>query len=115
MSVRLRVLVLLVAAIVGWSVKPARSFTTEQATAGRAAYEQKCATCHGANLRQLPEALLAGREFTAKWGSRRASELIAYMRSTMPPGNPGGLPEATYVTIAAYLLQVNGAARTGAR
>jgi alcohol dehydrogenase (cytochrome c) len=112
-SVRLRVLVLLVAAIAGWSVKPARSFTTEQATAGRAAYEQQCSTCHGANLRQLPEALLAGREFTAKWGSRPASELIVYLRSAMPPTNPGGLPEATYVNLAAYLLQVNGGSADG--
>jgi Cytochrome C oxidase, cbb3-type, subunit III len=105
--------VLLVAAIVGWSVTPTRSFTTEQATAGRAAYEQQCASCHGANLRQLPEALLAGREFTAKWDSRPASELIAYMRSAMPPTTAGRLPESTYVDIAAYLLQVNGGIADG--
>jgi alcohol dehydrogenase (cytochrome c) len=112
-SVRLRVLMLLVIAIVGWHVKPARSFTAEQATAGRAAYEQECASCHGANLRQLPEALLAGREFTAKWESRPASELIALIRATMPPTNAGGLPEATYVNIAAYLLQANGGSADG--
>jgi alcohol dehydrogenase (cytochrome c) len=112
-SVRVRVLVLIVAAIVGWSVKPARSFTPEQATAGRAAYEQQCSSCHGANLRQLPEALLAGREFTTKWESRPAGELIAYMRSAMPPTNAGGLPEATYVNIAAYLLQANGGIADG--
>jgi alcohol dehydrogenase (cytochrome c) len=111
--VRLRILVLLVAAIVAWHVKPARSFTTEQAAAGRAAFEQQCSTCHGTNLRQLPEALLSGREFTAKWGSRPASELIASIRSTMPPTNPGGLPEAAYVNIAAYLLQANGASADG--
>ncbi len=109
MSVRVRVLVLLVAVLVGWHVRPARSSTAEQADAGRGAYQQQCASCHGAGLRQLPEALLAGREFTAKWESRPASELIAYMRSAMPPASPGGLPEATYVNIAAYLLQVNGA------
>ena len=42
--------------------------------AGRVAYEQNCSTCHGTNLRQLPEALLAGREFVAKWGGRGANE-----------------------------------------
>jgi alcohol dehydrogenase (cytochrome c) len=105
--------VLFVVAMAWWYVKPARSFTTEQATAGRAAYEQQCSTCHGATLRQLPEALLAGREFTAKWGSRPASDLIAYMRSAMPPANPGGLPEATYVNLAAYLLQFNGGSADG--
>src|SRR6185503_19922525 len=113
MKVRFRVLALLVAAMVGWYVKPTRSFTTEQATAGRAAYEQQCSSCHGANQRQLPEALLAGREFTAKWGSRPASELITYIRSAMPPTSPGSLPEATYVNLAAYLLQVNGGSADG--
>jgi alcohol dehydrogenase (cytochrome c) len=107
------VLLLLVLVMVGWYVKPARSFTAEQATAGRAAYEQQCASCHGANLRQLPEALLAGREFVAKWEGRPASELIASVRATMPPTNPGGLLEATYVNIAAYLLQANGGTADG--
>ncbi|HEX5111079.1 MAG TPA: PQQ-binding-like beta-propeller repeat protein [Vicinamibacterales bacterium] len=113
MKARLRIVALLAAAMVGWFAKPMRSFTAEQATAGRAAYEQQCASCHGANQRQLPEALLAGREFTAKWGSRPASELIAYMRTAMPPASPGSLPEAAYVNIAAYLLQVNGASADG--
>src|SRR5262245_20892142 len=113
MKGRLGVLALLVAAMVGWYVRPARSFTTEQATAGRATYEQQCSSCHGANQRQLPEALLAGREFTAKWGGRPASELIAYMRSAMPLASPGSLPEAAYVNVAAYLLQVNGGSADG--
>ena len=93
MRARMRVLLPLVIILVAWCVQSTSSFTTEQASAGRTAYEQNCATCHGANLRQLPDALLAGREFAAKWGSRRTDELVAQMRSTMPPGNPGGLPE----------------------
>src|SRR5690606_15563196 len=68
---------------------------------------------HGANLRQLPEAPLAGREFIAKWESRPVGELIAYMRATMPPTSPGGLPEATYADIAAHLLQTNGGVADG--
>jgi alcohol dehydrogenase (cytochrome c) len=87
---------------------PALSFTVEQATAGRAAYEQACATCHGANLRQLPNALLAGPEFLARWGNRGTNELIAQARSTMPPESPGGLPSETYSSIVAYLFEANG-------
>ena len=87
---------------------PALGFTTEQAAAGRTAYEQTCATCHGPNLRLLPNALLAGPEFVGRWGNRTTSDLIAQARSTMPPENPGGLPAETYADIVAYLLQTNG-------
>ena len=38
---------------------PALSFTSQQAAAGRATFEQSCAACHGANLRQLPGSVLA--------------------------------------------------------
>jgi alcohol dehydrogenase (cytochrome c) len=86
----------------------ALAFTSEQATAGRVAYEQTCATCHGANLRLLPNALLAGNEFVGRWGNRATNDLIAQARSTMPPDNPGGLPAETYASIVAYLLQANG-------
>jgi len=89
---------------------PALAFTAEQAAEGRAAFEQICANCHGVNLRQLPNALLAGAEFVGRWGNRATSDLILQARSTMPPDNPGGLPAETYTNIVAYLLQSNGAA-----
>jgi alcohol dehydrogenase (cytochrome c) len=102
---------------------PALAFTPEQAAAGRMAYEQNCVVCHGANLRQLPGAVLAGPEFVAKWGERRTDELLAQARATMPPDRPGALSEDTYVGLIAYLLQSNGgtanaaplSAATGAR
>jgi mono/diheme cytochrome c family protein len=88
------------------------AFTAEQAAAGRAAFEQSCAMCHGQNLRQLPNALLAGTEFVGRWGNRATSDLVAQARSTMPPDNPGGLPADPYANIVAYLLQMNGGAAT---
>ena len=98
-------------AIVAASQAPgALAFTAEQAAAGRAAYEQTCANCHGPTLRQLPNALLAGTEFVGRWGNRATSDLIAQARSTMPPDNPGGLPAETYANVVAYLLQANGGA-----
>ena len=87
---------------------PAQAFTAEQAAAGRVAFERACATCHGASLRQLPNALLAGPEFLARWGNRGTNELIAETRSTMPPNDPGGLDADEYTNIVAYLLQENG-------
>jgi alcohol dehydrogenase (cytochrome c) len=83
--------------------------TEEQATAGSDAFTQYCSTCHGANLRQLPDALLAGREFVAKWGDRGVGELVEQIGATMPPENPGGLSPATYVEIASFVLLANGA------
>jgi alcohol dehydrogenase (cytochrome c) len=93
---------------------PCSAFTVEQAAAGRTSYEQSCATCHGASLRQLPNALLAGPEFVARWGNRPTRDLILQTRSTMPPDNPGGLPADAYVSIVAYLLEANGGAASAA-
>src|SRR5262245_35868995 len=93
-------------------VSCAFAFTSEQAAAGRAAFEQTCAMCHGQNLRQLPNAQLAGTEFVGRWGSRATSDLVTQARSTMPPDNPGGLPPETYTNIVAYLLQMNGGTAT---
>jgi alcohol dehydrogenase (cytochrome c) len=90
------------------SVTTAWSFTADQAAAGGAAYAQHCQTCHGTSLRQLPDALIAGREFVAKWGSRATNALIEQIRTSMPPDNPGGLPEDTYLAITAFVLQANG-------
>jgi alcohol dehydrogenase (cytochrome c) len=87
----------------------ALAFTEAQVAAGQATYEQVCTTCHGPNLRQLPDALLAGREFIAKWGNMAASELVERV-ATMPPDNPGGLTPEAYVNVAAFLLLANGGA-----
>ncbi|WP_428096488.1 pyrroloquinoline quinone-dependent dehydrogenase [Candidatus Rariloculus sp.] len=87
---------------------PVFSFTEDQAAAGNAAYAQYCSSCHGATLRQLPDALLLGREFVAKWRTRAASELIAQTRTTMPPDDPDGLSEDAYLDIVAFLLRANG-------
>jgi alcohol dehydrogenase (cytochrome c) len=91
----------------------AAAYTDEQAAAGSAAYREHCAVCHGPNLRQLPEALIAGREFVAKWGNRGANELVEQISLSMPPTNPGGLPPETYLDLVAFLLQANGGAADG--
>jgi alcohol dehydrogenase (cytochrome c) len=96
------------ATLVGLHAPAALAFTVEQAAAGRAAYEETCATCHGPTLRQLPNALLAGPEFVGRWGNRTTADLITQARSTMPPDNPGGLPAEAYSNIVAFLLQSNG-------
>jgi alcohol dehydrogenase (cytochrome c) len=86
--------------------QPFGPFTIEQANAGRTAYETTCAGCHGANLAGPPA--LAGGQFRAGWGGRTTRDLLTAIQS-MPPEQPGGLPEATYLNIAAYILMTNGA------
>jgi len=83
-------------------------FTAEQATAGRVAYEANCAACHGSDLAGAPP--LAGEGFIGGWSTRTTRDLFGLIRTTMPSDNPGGLPEGTYVNIAAYIMRFNGIA-----
>ncbi len=85
---------------------PAGPFTAEQAAAGRTAYATSCAGCHGADLDGVPA--LSGGAFTGPWSTRTTRDLIGLIRTTMPTDNPGGLPEQTYVNIAAFIMQFNG-------
>ncbi|MCE2543428.1 MAG: PQQ-binding-like beta-propeller repeat protein [Acidobacteria bacterium] len=86
------------------------AYAPEQADAGRAAYETACAACHTATLQgsfEAPE--LAGPNFLNRWGGRPVSELVDYVRATMPPA--GTRPSAEEnVNIIAYMLQRNGVA-----
>lgn len=85
-------------------------YTAAQATAGQAAYQANCASCHQASLVGQNEApALAGANFMTTWRGRTTTELVEYMAATMPPGKPS-LGEAEYLNITAYILQFNGAA-----
>ena len=82
------------------------SFTAAQAAAGRTAYDQNCAGCHGADLRGVPA--LAGPDFIGGWSSRPLKDLYSAISSSMPPDRPGQLRQEVYLDIIAYILQVNG-------
>ncbi len=88
--------------------------TANQAATGLASYLANCSSCHLPDLSGRNEApQLSGGNFMSAWGGKTAGALAAYIQETMPPGNRNGLGEETYVSIAAFLLQANGAA-TGA-
>jgi alcohol dehydrogenase (cytochrome c) len=90
--------------------RPAGPFTAAQADAGKAAYEQNCASCHMPNLSGSGDAsALAGTPFMAAWGARTAGQLYSFISTTMPPARPNSLGEETYLNIAAYILSYNGA------
>ncbi len=87
-------------------------FTEQQAAAGRSSYLANCAGCHMADLRGNNEARpLVGADFMRTWAPRTAQELVAFLGAAMPPppASPGGLGGQTYVNLAAFLWEANGA------
>jgi alcohol dehydrogenase (cytochrome c) len=85
-------------------------YTAAQAAAGRTTYLAQCAACHLPDLKGSGDAApLAGTEFMDAWGRRSTSELLSFMQLTMPPQRPGALSADEYASIAAFILQSNGA------
>ena len=91
----------------GGQQPPAGPFTAEQAAAGRDAFAENCAACHGESGSAPP---LTGAPFLGGWGSRTTRDLLNTIRDTMPPDRPGDLPEQVYLDITAFVLQSNGSA-----
>jgi len=85
-------------------------FTAAQATAGGAAYQANCASCHQPDLKgQGTAPTLTGSEFVGGWGTRTTRDLLTFIQLTMPPASPSSLGAETYANIAAFILQQNGA------
>ena len=85
----------------------APQYTAAQAAAGKTAFDADCAVCHGNTLTNGTMAPpLAGEAFRTLWAGRSVRALYDSAR-TMPPANPGSLPDATYAGILAYILQMN--------
>ncbi len=96
--------------LTGQQPPPSGPFTAAQARAGATAYQTNCAACHQPDLRgQGTATTLVGPEFIGAWGSRSAGQLLSFIQLTMPPASPGVLPAETYASIAAFILQSNGA------
>jgi alcohol dehydrogenase (cytochrome c) len=85
-------------------------FTAAQSAAGRTVYNANCSSCHLPNLTGSGDApALTGTGFLSSWGDKTASEMIAFIRTTMPPGGGGRLAENDYINIAALIMETNGA------
>jgi alcohol dehydrogenase (cytochrome c) len=104
--------VIVVSQLVGQ--QQAGPYTAEQASAGRAAYQTNCASCHAPDLSGREGPQLAGANFMGQWGDKTAGDLIGFMRATMPPGSNGSLSDQTYINLAAFILDANSA-RPGER
>lgn len=118
--------VLLVLAIVPVSTAPqTRSrpsqwdgvFTDAQAERGRVAYNDYCASCHGADLRGLPGSsagsnprlrALVGPDFFYNWGDLSLLSLSERIRITMPPTKQGTLSPLVVADTIAFMLKTGG-------
>ena len=84
-------------------------YTSAQAGLGEQVYQTECASCHGSNLRGSEGGgALLGAAFLNKWNGRPLLELFDFIRTSMPPTQPGKLSEENYARALAYLLQENG-------
>ena len=84
-------------------------YTAAQAERGRAVYVAQCEACHKADLRgeQMTPSLV-GVSFAFRWSEKTLYDYLAGMRATMPQSAPGGLSDAAYVDVLAYILAENG-------
>ena len=86
-------------------------YTSAQATRGEKAYTASCATCHRDTLEGGAEALsLKGERFIESWRDDSLEGVFLHMKTRMPrrpAGEPGSLPEQTYVDILTYVLKSN--------
>ncbi len=84
-------------------------FTAAQVERGAAAYNQRCAVCHGGQLGGTGEApALASAEFLSNWNGLSVGDLFERVRTTMPFDAPASLSRDTYADIVAFVLKANG-------
>jgi hypothetical protein len=81
-------------------------YTKPQAQRGQAAYLQYCVGCHKADLTGIDGAM-KGDFFMERRREDNLETLFLDMKATMPRGNPGSLPDQTYVDIISYVLENN--------
>lgn len=109
------VVVAVLAGVTAIAQSPTRlSFTEEQAETGRAAYAERCASCHGDNLDDGEVAPpLKGVGFRERWRAESPETLFLLTSDTMPQDQPGALDDVTYAALVAYIYQENGTAPRG--
>lgn len=86
------------------------SYTATQALRGLQAFNENCMRCHGPAARGGEGPPLSGPRFDEKWRGKPAKALWDHLSNNMPYDNPGTLGKDTYVSILAYLLQLNSVA-----
>jgi mono/diheme cytochrome c family protein len=84
-------------------------YSLAQAARGYGEYKKHCIACHGTNLEgRNPNPALSGEAFASEWGGRTVEELLAFVSTQMPAGDPGSLVDTVYADLVALVLQKNG-------
>jgi len=83
-------------------------FTADQAAQGKTVFENKCVTCHGAELNGGEMAPpLSGGMFLGNWNGQSLGDLFVRIHTTMPQNDPGSLNNAEVTQVLAYILSFN--------
>src|SRR5882724_4846913 len=83
-------------------------FTADQAAQGKALFDGKCATCHGADLTgQEMAPPLSGSTFLGNWSGQAVGDLFTRIHTTMPGNDPGSLDNQQVSLALAYILSFN--------
>jgi mono/diheme cytochrome c family protein len=81
-------------------------YTEAQAARGMMAFGQSCSGCHA--LAPEGRAPLVGEPFWKSFAQKSVGDLLEFVGTYMPNGNPGSLTEPTYRDIVALILKSNG-------
>jgi cytochrome c len=90
-------------------------YTQVQADRGKKVNSGLCAKCHGergdgANEPDQPGGPAIARfSFLRKWENTSLASLFEYIRTEMPPDNPGSRTDQEYIDALAYMLVMSGA------
>jgi mono/diheme cytochrome c family protein len=82
------------------------AYTEAQAARGVMTFGQSCAGCHA--LGAEGKAPLAGEPFRKSFEQKTVGDLLKFVSTYMPNGQPGSLNESTYNDLVAVILKTNG-------
>lgn len=84
-------------------------YTPAQTERASKIFADKCASCHGAELRGgVGAPSLSGPDFQFSWDKKSAGELFTYLKMNMPPGMAGEMADQQYADLIALILKANG-------
>ena len=81
-------------------------FTDAQAERANAMFNQSCSRCH--TLSAEGTRPLSGEKFWEGYSQKTVGDLLNFVKTSMPNGQVGSLPAATYNDLVALILKSNG-------
>jgi len=88
-------------------------YTTAQNKRGEEIHAGLCVSCHGPRLNGAgqpdmpPSPAIARATFLRKWAGQTVAALFTYVRTKMPPDNPGTLTDQQSIDAVAHMFAVS--------